>query len=193
MPNAVLDYSSHENLSTGLRVEIDGPVTRVYLARGSRWPAILFATLCFLGAAEDVGALVMFLHWFGRPLFANPDGRHLVRTFALGGTMMLAAGIAILLWSRKWRRTSTILEASPEGLAFFRPVVWRFGRRFYPQTRITRIESKHARSAIRGLPDRMDLLVTLSRGWPPRWNLRTRSLEEAQRARDALAKALGLP
>jgi hypothetical protein len=193
MPDGVLDYSSHENLSAGFRIEIDGPVTRVYRAPPSIWPRMFSAIASFAPGAMYAWFLVRLFQLFPHSMLLVRPVLWLIAELVVGSCIWVLMGTLELLWIRKWSRTPTVLEASPQGMTIVRPGVWRLRTRVIPRSLIKRIELKHARSAIRGLPDRMDLFVILSRGWPRRWYLRTRNIADAQHARDALAKALGLP
>ena len=108
--------------------------------------------------------------------------------------LFLAAGIYELLWHRKWSRTPRILQVSPEGLTDLRPGFWRLRTRFVARDRINRIEMTRGRSVIPGIPDRLTIIVHVDDSWRFRnLKLATRNKDQAQRARDALAKALGLP
>jgi hypothetical protein len=194
MPD-VLDYSSHENLPAGLRIETDGAVTRLYCAL-PRWTSLISALINLSAFAASVGLLTSMVIFYRRLMIPELRGEMwaIFDVQILECVVFLAVGIYQLLWHRKWSRTPRILEVSPEGLTDLRPGFWRLRRRFVARDRINRVETTRGRSVIPGIPDRLTLVVHVDDSWKFREvRLATRNADDARRARDALAKALGLP
>ena len=189
MPDGVLDYSSHEHMPSGFRLETDGPVTRLYILHARSWWKVVDIVGCFSVSALCAAVVSAFLFVTPPSYRRQPDLREAFWEFVVGGFLWFTLGLSKVLWQRRWGRTPTIIEASPKGLTSRRPFIWRLRTRFTPREKITQIKIWRPTRI-----SRISLRVVATSKWRPRIIfLRTRNMADAQRVRDALAAALGLP
>jgi hypothetical protein len=194
MPDGVLNYFTHERLSVGFRLESDGPATRLYRAAPPQWPRIVCAVSCFIAVSLNTGLVLRVATRVPHVLWRLPTFTGFIAEIAVENTFFLIAGVWQVLWHYRWRRTMRILEATPDGVSDTRPGLLRARTSFFPKDQIRQVELKRNESVIRGLPDRLTLIVHLKNAWVPRrCELATRNVELAEHVRHALAASLGLP